>query len=289
MREPGLQTSDPGGEGALALEVEDLRAVLGGRPVLNGVSFALEAGRFCGLIGSNGAGKTTLLRTILGLQAPAGGTVRIGAGPAAGPRRGPPAVGYVPQRVLLDPDLPLRARDLVALGLDGHRAGLPLPSPARRRQVDEMLAAVGAEAFADQRVGRLSGGQQQRVLIAHALVRRPPLLLLDEPLSSLDPGSAAEIVALLGRLAAVQRVAILLSAHDINPLLGEMDRVVYLARGRAASGPVAEVVRGDVLSDLYGHHVDVLRVHGRVLVVVAPGGDVPDPAGHATVVGGREA
>jgi zinc/manganese transport system ATP-binding protein len=134
-----------------------------------------------------------------------------------------------------------------------------------------MLAAVGATPFADQRVGDLSGGQQQRVLIAHALIRRPALLLLDEPLANLDLRSTAEIVALLRRISAEQRVAVLLSTHDMNPLLPAMDRIVYLANGRAAVGSVAEVVRTEVLSRLYGHHIDVVRVHDRVLVVAADG------------------
>ena len=130
-----------------------------------------------------------------------------------------------------------------------------------------MLDAVDARAFADARVGRLSGGEQQRVLIAHALISRPRLLLLDEPLANLDLRSAQEVVALLARIAREQRIAVLISAHEMNPLLPVMDRIVYLAGGRAASGTAEEVVRSDVLSELYGHHVDVLRVHGRVLVV----------------------
>ncbi len=134
-----------------------------------------------------------------------------------------------------------------------------------------MLEAVDATRFADERVGTLSGGEQQRVLIAHALICRARLLLLDEPLANLDLRSGQEVVALLARVAREQRVAVLISAHEINPLLPVMDRVVYLAAGRAASGTTEEVVRADVLSALYGHHVDVLDVHGRVLVVAGAG------------------
>jgi len=159
----------------------------------------------------------------------------------------------------------------VALGIDGHRFGLPLRSRRRQAAVDALLHAVDAEHVADARVGLLSGGEQQRVLIAHALASRPRLLLLDEPLANLDPGSVQEIVSLLHRVAVGQRVAVLLSAHEINPLLPVMDRIVYLAAGRAASGPTDQVVRTEVLSALYRHHVDVLRVHGRVLVVAGPG------------------
>jgi zinc/manganese transport system ATP-binding protein len=238
------------------LTVDGVSARLGGREVLHDVRFGIKPGEFVGLIGSNGAGKTTLLRVILGLLAPASGKVRTSE-----------SIGYVPQKIELDPEMPLRARDLVGLGLDGQRFGVPLPSRSRRKRVDEMLSAVGAEHIGGARVGLLSGGEQQRILIAHALISRPGLLLLDEPLANLDIASEQEVVALLGRIAQEQQIAVLISAHDMNPLLPVMDRIVYMAEGRAASGPTEEVVRGEVLSRLYGRHVDVIRVHDRVLVV----------------------
>lgn len=246
------------------LEVEGISVSLGGHSVLDRVSFSLAAGEFAGLIGSNGAGKTTLLRVILGLIDPSGGHVRVAG---AGRSRRNPQIGYVPQKIALEPDMPLRARDLVALGVDGHRFGIPRPSAVRRAAVDEMLEAVGATTFADARVGNLSGGEQQRIMIAHALVARPKLLLLDEPLANLDLRAANEVVDLLAAIAADQRVAVLLSAHDINPLLPVMHRVVYLAGGRAASGTTDEVIRTETLSALYGRHVEVIHVEGRVLVV----------------------
>jgi zinc/manganese transport system ATP-binding protein len=283
------------------LEVQAVDVRLSGRKILDRVSFNIAAGEFTGLIGSNGAGKTTLFRVILGLQAANTGSVTFGDPPRAdggrpgghgftGPgrhgrprirsrSRGHRQIGYVPQKFLLDPDLPLRARDLVGLGLDAQRLGVPRPSRARRALVEEMLEAVDATRFADTRVGRLSGGEQQRILIAHALIARPRLLLLDEPLANLDLRSAHEVVALLARIAREQQIAILISAHEINPLLGVMDRIVYLAAGRAVSGSTDEVVRADVLSKLYGHHVDVLNVHGRVLIVAGAGEDT-DLAGH---------
>ncbi len=246
------------------LQVGGVSVSLGGRQILEDVSFTIGAGEFTGLIGPNGAGKTTLLRVILGLQRATTGTVTVLGQPRS---RRNPSIGYVPQKVLLDSDLPMRARDLVALGLDGHRFGMPLPSRQRSEAVREMLHAVDADRFADARVGNLSGGEQQRVLIAHALISRPRLLLLDEPLANLDLRSGQEIISLLARIATSQHVAVLLSAHEMNPLLPVMDRVVYLAAGRAASGPADQVIQAEVLSELYGHHVDVLHVHGRVLVV----------------------
>ena len=256
------------------LTVDGVSARLGGREVLHDVRFTIRPGEFVGLIGSNGAGKTTLLRVILGLLPPAAGKVRVSKG----------GIGYVPQKIQLDPDMPLRARDLVGLGLDGNRLGIPLPSRSRRKLVDEMLRAVDAEHIGNARVGRLSGGEQQRILIAHALISRPGLLLLDEPLANLDIASEQEVVALLARIAREQQIAVLISAHEMNPLLPVMDRIVYLAAGRAASGPTDEVVRGEVLSGLYGHHVDVIHVHGRVLVVAGRGDglDIPlEPAAPA--------
>jgi zinc/manganese transport system ATP-binding protein len=254
-----------------ALVVDHLSVRLAGRMIFEDVDFTLAQGEFCGLIGANGSGKTTLLRTILGFTTPLSGEVRMG--PVGGTRR-PSPVGYVPQKILLDPELPLRAQDVVALGLDGSRLGLPLPSKARKARVEEMLDAVGAAGFADRRIGDLSGGQQQRILVAHALVRRPALLLLDEPLANLDVRSAAEIVALLRQLCDTYRVAVLLSAHDMNPLLSVMDRVVYLANGHAASGRTDEVVRSEVLSRLYGHPIDVVHIRGRIVVIAAEASDV---------------
>jgi zinc/manganese transport system ATP-binding protein len=273
------------------LRLDGVGVRLGGREILRDVSFAIRPGEFTGLIGPNGAGKTTLLRVILGLQQPGSGSVLIDGQPRT-PRQS--SIGYVPQKLALDPDMPLRVRDVVSLGLDGHEFGLRLPSRARREQVSEMLAAVGAQRYADARIGELSGGEQQRVMIAHALISRPRLLLLDEPLANLDISSEQGIVSVLARLARAEGVAVLLSAHDMNPLMPVMDRIVYVAAGRVAVGSTDEVVQPDVLSRLYGQHVDVIRVHGRVLVVAA-GEDVDDAqaaaedaygggAGHASAV-----
>jgi zinc/manganese transport system ATP-binding protein len=244
------------------LAVEGVSVMLSGREILHDVTFHINAGEFTGLIGSNGAGKTTLLRAILGLITPSAGTIRVESG-----LRRRPTIGYVPQRITLDPDMPLRARDLVALGIDGQRFGFPWPSSTRRRLVDEMLDSVDATRFAESRVGNLSGGEQQRILIAHALISHPRLLLLDEPLANLDIGSEQEVVDLLSRIATQQHIAVLISTHDMNPLLPVMDRIVYVAGGRIATGTTNEVVSSESLTKLYGHHVDVIHVHDRVLVV----------------------
>jgi zinc/manganese transport system ATP-binding protein len=252
------------------LRLDGVGVRLGGRQVLDDVTFSLGRGGVTGIIGQNGAGKTTLLRVILGLIEPSGGQVLFDGQPRhrqALRKKSGTSIGYVPQKLVIDPDVPLRARDVVSLGLDGHKLGFAFPSRQRRELVDKALADVGADRYADARVGELSGGEQQRVLVAHALISRPRLLLLDEPLANLDLRSEQEIVTVLGRLAHQQGIAVLLSAHDMNPLLGVMDRIVYVANGRVATGTTDEVVTSEGLTRLYGHHVDVVRVHGRVLVV----------------------
>jgi zinc/manganese transport system ATP-binding protein len=247
------------------LSLDGIAVRLGGRQVLSDVDVTIRKGEFTGLIGPNGAGKTTMLRVILGLQEPSAGRVLIDGQPRRTSDKA--AIGYVPQKLVIDPDMPLRARDVVSLGLDGHRLGFGFPSRQRRELIEATLRDVGAQAYANARVGELSGGEQQRVLIAHALISRPRLLLLDEPLANLDLKSEQEIVTLLGKLAREQQIAVLLSAHDMNPLLGVMDRIVYVANGRVATGSADEVVTSEGLTRLYGHHVDVIRVHDRILVV----------------------
>jgi zinc/manganese transport system ATP-binding protein len=268
------------------LRLDNIGVRLGGREILRDVSLTIRPGEFTGLIGPNGAGKTTLLRITLGLQDVTRGSVLIDGAPRT-PRDA--SIGYVPQKLGIEPDTPLRVRDVVSLGIDGHRLGIRLPSRARRERVDDMLTAVGARRFADARIGELSGGEQQRVMIAHALIGRPRLLLLDEPLANLDISSEQGIVSVLARLAKAEGIAVLLSAHDMNPLMPVMDRIVYVAAGRVAAGTTEEVVQPEVLSRLYGQHVDVIRVHGRVLVVAAPEGtDVTEDApADASVAGDR--
>jgi zinc/manganese transport system ATP-binding protein len=239
------------------LQLDGVGVRLGGRQILSDVSFAVGKGEFAAIIGPNGAGKTTLIKVILGLRPMSAGRVV----------KDQLAVGYVPQKIVIDTDIPLRARDVVSLGLDGHKLGLTFPSKSRREKIDQALRDVGAHDYANARVGELSGGEQQRVLIAHALVSRPRLLLLDEPLANLDLRSEQEIVALLAKLAREQEIAVLLSAHDMNPLLPVMDRIIYVANGKVASGSTDEVVTSERLTSLYGHPVDVLRVRERVVVV----------------------
>ena len=240
----------------------------GHRAVWRHADLEVAPGEFVVVLGANGAGKTTLLRVLLGLHRLAEGTVEVLGGP---PRRGRHAVGYVPQRRTLDSDLTLRARDLVALGVDGDHWGIPLPFASARRKralVDAALEAVDATAYAGRAIGRLSGGEQQRLLLAQALVTEPRLLLLDEPLASLDIRSQGVISGLVAGLARERGITVVLVAHDVNPLVSFVDRVVYVAGGAMVSGRADEVITTETLSALYDYPVEVIRdSRGRIVVV----------------------
>lgn len=246
------------------LEIKNLSVHYSNKIVLDNIALALQPGEFVGVIGQNGAGKSTLLRVILGLLRPTNGDILIDNQLGKKAIR---QIGYVPQKIHLEPDTPLRGRDLVGLGLDGHRFGIPLPSRSRREKIEQALTDVNALSFADQPVGKLSGGEQQRLLIAQAMLTNPKILLLDEPLSNLDIRSAHEIVRLVAKLSKEQGLAVLFVSHDMNPLIGAMDKVMYLANGRSVMGTVEEVVQTSVLSELYGYHVEVLHVQNRILIV----------------------
>jgi len=235
-----------------------------GRRIWSGLSLAIEPGSFTAILGPNGSGKTSLLRVVLGLTGLSAGQVEVLGAP---PRRGNPGIGYVPQHQSFDRDLPLRGRDLVGLGLDGHRWGFGRPSAVARGQVAAALQAVEATSYADAAIGRLSGGEQQRLRIAQALVGDPRLLLCDEPLASLDLHHQQEITALIGGWQRRSGGSVLFVTHDVNPILEFVDRVLFVVNGRWAAGTPDEVLTSERLTELYGSHVDVLRVHGRVLVV----------------------
>jgi zinc/manganese transport system ATP-binding protein len=264
-----------------AIELRGAAARLGGRTIWSGVSLRVGAGEFVGLLGENGSGKSTMLKVLLGALPAAAGTVSVLGAPPGAANRG---VGYLPQRPGFEKALRLRGRDIVRLGLDGDRWGLPLGLGAgaaarragARAQVAEAIELVGASGYAGRPIGECSGGEQQRLLIAQALVRRPRLLLLDEPLDALDLANQASVSALLARICREQGVAVLLVAHDVNPLLPYLDRVAYLAAGQAVSGPVAEVVTSERLSALYGSPVEVLRASDGRLAVIGQ----PDPPAH---------
>ena len=243
----------------------------GERMLWSGVDLNIGSGTFTAILGPNGAGKSTLLKVFLGLQPLAAGTVNVLGAPAGAARR---RIGYVPQRGGFDRTLRIRGLDVVRLGLDGSRWGVPVSALRARRTreaVAEVVDLVGATHYAGRPIGELSGGEQQRLVVAQALVRRPELLLLDEPLDSLDLANQAAVAALVQRICRERGVTVVMVAHDVNPILQFLDQVVYVARGKAVVGAPNEVITTQTLSALYGARVEVLRASdGRLVVVGTP-------------------
>ena len=248
------------------LSITEASLAFGDRQLWSGLNLNVEAGEFVAVLGPNGTGKTSLLRAILGQQPLTSGTVEL-LGVSA--QRGNPAVGYVPQQTSHRDGTPVRARDFVAFGIDGNRWGPPITSRTTKRRVDELLQAVGASHYANAPVASLSGGEQQRIRIAQAIASSPALLLCDEPLLSLDLAQQRSVSELIDEQRRRLSTAVLFVTHDVNPILGIVDRVLYLAHGRFTIGTADEVLRSEVLSGLYGTPVDVFHSRGRVVVVGA--------------------
>lgn len=256
---------------AAPLRIRDAALERGGRELWSGLDLQVEPGELVAVLGPSGSGKTTLLRAILGLERLSGGTIEALGSPVrrAGNRR----IGYVPQQRPLPRETPLRGRDIVGLGVDGHRFGLPFSRRRDRARIDELLTAVGADAFADRPVGLLSGGEQQRLRVGQALADDPRLLLCDEPLTSLDLANQQAVVRLIDRHRRERDAAVLLVTHDINPVLAHVNRILYIAHGRFTLGTPDQVLTSETLSDLYGAPVFVTRAGGRLVVVGAPDAD----------------
>jgi zinc/manganese transport system ATP-binding protein len=262
-----------------AIRLAAAAARRGRRFVWSGVDLSVKEGEFVAVLGPNGSGKSTLIHVLLGLLPLAEGTAAVLGGP---PGAANPRIGYLPQRRSFEAGTRIRGIDLVRLGLDGTRWGFPLPaalSPRGRaaaRRVEEAIDLVGAGAYASRPIGALSGGEQQRLLIAQALVRRPRILLLDEPLDSLDLSNQSAVAALVQSICEREGVTVLLVAHDVNPILPYLDRVVYFAAGGGVEGAPREVITGPTLSRLYGVPVEVLEASDGRLVVVG----TPEPPAH---------
>ncbi len=250
------------------LEIRGAAVRRGDRVMWSGLDLTVAPGELIAVLGPSGSGKTTLLRSILGLDRLSAGTITALGQQVRRP--GNRRIGYIPQQRPLPPDTALRGRDLVALGVDGHRFGLPIPRRGDRARIDRLVDAVGARGFADRPVGSLSGGEQQRLRVGQALADEPRLLLCDEPLTSLDLANQQAVVQLIDRQRRSADAAVLLVTHDINPVLGLVDRILYLANGAFTLGAPDEVLDSEVLTRLYGAPVFVLRAGDRLVVVGAP-------------------
>ena len=267
------------------LELDRVTVPVRGRPVLSDVSFSIGDGEFIGVLGPNGAGKTTLMRAMLGLVRPSGGTIRVFG---RQPRRGNAQIGYLPQLRTVLPELRMRGFDFIASSVHGERWGVAAISRADRRTIAETLTQVGAAALADRPLSDMSGGERQRLLLAQALMGSPRLLLLDEPLIGLDPNYQEAVITMVRRISRERRITVLFSAHELNQLLGAIDRVLYLGGGQAVLGTVAEVVTAPVLSRLYQTDIKVAHVDGHVFVI-SRGRDVErDDHRHAHDMGAHD-
>ncbi|PRX50493.1 zinc/manganese transport system ATP-binding protein [Prauserella shujinwangii] len=264
--------------GDAAVEIEDAGLRFGDRTLWSGLDLQVAPGEFLAVLGPNGSGKTSLLRVLLGLQQLSAGSVRVAGNP---PGRENRKVGYIPQQRALDESLTLRGVDLVGLGLDGHRWGLGVSGlRERRRRIARAISSVGAESYARSPVGRLSGGEQQRLRVAQALIGDPDVLLCDEPLASLDLTHQRVVSELIDERRRTAGTAVLFVTHEINPILEYVDRVLYLVNGHFEIGAPDEVMNSRVLSELYGTHVEVLRIGGQIHVAGAQSALCEDEVHH---------
>lgn len=260
------------------LQLASASLAFGSRTLWQDLDLTIRPGEFFAVLGPNGSGKTSLLKTILGQQKLTSGRIELLGGPV---RKGLRQIGYIPQQKLLDRGTPLRARDLVELGVNGHLWGPPVSSAAVKERVDEVLESVGATAYADVPVSTLSGGEQQRLRVGQSIAAEPKLLLCDEPLLSLDLQHQRNVSELINDQRTALGTAVIFVTHDINPILPYVDRVLYLAAGKFRMGTPDEVLRSEVLTSMYGTPVDVIRSRGRVAVLGAPDvfGGGHDPVG----------
>lgn len=247
------------------LEIRGATLAFGERVLWSDFNLSVAPGEFVALIGANGSGKSMLLKSIIGSQKLTAGTIEfLGQGPGVNNQQ----LGYVPQHRTSDLGLPLLVKDLVRFGLDGHRYAFTRVSEAATL-VDAALREVDANHLSHKAVGSLSGGEMQRVRVAQAIISGPRLLLADEPLSALDLNHQQRISELIANQRKQLDSAVIFVTHDLNPIIDYVDRVVYLAQGKHSIGTPDEVMRSDVLSELYGTAIDVVRNQGRIVVLGA--------------------
>jgi zinc/manganese transport system ATP-binding protein len=249
------------------IEARKLSAGFKGNAIWKDANFSVNKGEFIGLLGSNGAGKTTLFRLLLGLTQPLNGTLEVFG---TQPRKGNERIGYVPQRRFIDTESKIQTLEYVRIGIAGNRLGFSFEAGAarERQRALQALKSVDAQKLAYRPLSQLSGGELQRVFLAQALVGKPDLLLLDEPLANLDIRRETQLIHLIHSVCKAQNISVMLIAHDINPLLSAVDRIIYIANGKVASGKPEEIVTSQKLSALYGAPIEVLHdSKGRLAVL----------------------
>jgi ABC-type Mn2+/Zn2+ transport system ATPase subunit len=241
--------------GAL-IQIQDVTFRYGGAPVLQGVTYAVQPGEFTGVLGPSGSGKTSLLKVLLGTARPQVGTVQ---------RRPGLAVSYVPQLETVNWNFPVTVGECVLMSRATQRL-LPWATRDERVDVDRVLDRLGILELAPRHIRELSGGQQQRMFIARALVRRPQLLLMDEPTSGVDIATRHEVLHLLDDLNR-EGLAIVLTTHDLNGMAAHLPHLLALHRRVIAAGSPQEVIVADVLEQTFGARMEVLQHLGMPVVV----------------------
>lgn len=244
--------------------------------IVANINIQIHAGEFIGILGPNGSGKSTFLRACLGLIKPLLGEIRVlGTIPSHGHHH----IGYMPQMRSHFAVAKLSSRAILEIASQGTDYGLPLLSSSKKSDIQSVLALVKAESYADRPFHQLSGGERQRIFLAQALLDEPKLLLLDEPLASLDPRYQETFISLLKNIQRELPVTILFTAHDPNPLIDVMSRVLYFAHGKAMIGTIQEVITSHALSDLYETAIEVVKFKER-LFVLGEGHHVHDQEHH---------
>lgn len=236
----------------------------GSHEVLRNVDLQISSNAFIGVLGSNGAGKTTLFQAILGLIKPASGQISVFNRPV---KRGNLNIGYLPQARSLPNHIRLEVREFLKSSWDGEKWGFLSASRSVELPIFAALKLVDAQDMMHRPISELSGGERQRILIAQCLMRQPELLILDEPLISLDPSKAQDIIHLIRDIQKSLGITVLLSAHELNPLLGSLDKVLYMGKGIAVLGSVEDVINNSTLSKLYDTKIEVIHVNGRIFVM----------------------
>jgi zinc/manganese transport system ATP-binding protein len=265
-----------------AISIRHLSLAIANHMILKDISLDIAYGEFIGVLGTNGAGKTTLFRAILGLLPLESGTIEV---LGTNVRRGNPQIGYLPQARTINEQLHLNCREFLKSSWNGQKWGLPLGADKANRAIDHVLALTGSTNLAKRPINDLSGGERQRVLIAQSLMGNPKILILDEPLISLDPARQHDVIRLVRNIQQEMKLTVLFSAHELNPLLGSLDRVLYLGGGNAALGQVEDVVTGPVLSKLYGTEIEVIHVNSRIFVMAGASDLEQDPHLHEHIDG----